>query len=58
MLYYLHAGHSSAFIGTCASKNGTFPSKLHFWKHIPSCDKSPLATLRRETIRAGVVWGI
>ena len=32
-----------------------FPSKLHFWKHIPSCDKSPLATLRRETIRAGVV---
>jgi len=42
MLYYLHAGHSSAFIGTCASKNGTFPSKLHFWKHIPRCDKSPL----------------
>jgi hypothetical protein len=28
MLYYLHAGHSSAFIGTCASKNGTHPNSI------------------------------
>jgi hypothetical protein len=28
------------FIGTCASKNGTFSSKLHFWKHIPSCARA------------------